>query len=112
MFIIKVGCCGRYSIIVINLNVKLDLFLEDEFCLYKKNGSCGICVKYCFLGVLILDGYDRYKCYIVLRKNVELYIEFGSFYSDEFGDCLNSVGSEVCGKCVVNILCIFFYKKF
>jgi len=31
-------------------------------------------------------------------KNVELYTEFGSSYTDEYGDKPNSVGSDVCGK--------------
>ncbi len=68
MLITKIGCCGRYSTIVTNLDVKPDSPLEDEFCLYKKNKSCGICVKHCPSGALTLDGYDRHKCYVVLRK--------------------------------------------
>ncbi len=108
MLITKVGCCGRYNTIVTNLDVKADSPLKEELCLYKKNGSCGICVKHCPSGALTLDGYDRHKCYIVLRKNGELYTEFGSSYTDESGDDPNSVGSEVCGKCVVNTPCTFF----
>ena len=111
MLITKFGCCGRYSTIVTNLDVTPDSPLEDEFCLYKKNGSCGLCVKHCPSGALTLDGYDRHKCYVVLRKNAELYTEFGSSYTNESDDCPNSVGSEVCGKCVVNKPCTFFYNK-
>ncbi|MBC2579064.1 epoxyqueuosine reductase [Clostridium sp. DJ247] len=109
MLITKMGCCGRYSTIVTNLDVNADSPLEDELCLYKKNRSCGICVKHCPSGALTLDGYDRHKCYAVLRKNAELYTEFGSSYTNESGDHPNSVGSEVCGKCVVNTPCTFFY---
>ena len=111
MLITKIGCCGRYSTIVTNLDAKPDSPLQDEFCLYKKNGSCGICVKHCPSGALTLDGYDRHKCYVVLRKNAELYTEFGSSYTNETGEPPNSIGSEVCGKCVVNTPCTIFYKK-
>lgn len=111
MLITKVGCCGRYSTIVTNLDVEPDAPLEDEYCLYKKNGSCGICVKHCPSKALTLDGYDRQKCYTILQKNAEVYTEFGSSYTDESGEQANSVGSEVCGKCVVNTPCTFFYQK-
>lgn len=111
MLITKIGCCGRYSSILSNLDVKPDSPLKDEFCLYKKNGSCGICVKNCPSGALTLDGYDRHKCYAVLRKNAELYTDFGSSYTDVSGNQPNSIGSEVCGKCVVNTPCTFFCRK-
>lgn len=111
MLITKVGCCGRYSTIVTNLDIKPDSPLEDELCLYKKNKSCGVCVKHCPSGALTLDGYNRHKCYVVLLKNAELYTEFGSSYTDESGEKPNSVGSDVCGKCVVNTPCTFFYSK-
>jgi len=109
MLITKSGCCGRYSTIVTNLHIEPDAPLDDEYCLYKKNGSCGVCVKHCPSGALTLDGYDRHKCYTVLRKNAELYTEFGSSYIDESGKMPNSVGSEVCGKCLVNTPCTFFF---
>jgi epoxyqueuosine reductase QueG len=111
MLITKVGCCGRYSTIVTNLKVTPDSPLKEELCLYKKNGSCGLCVKHCPSGALTLDGYDRHKCYVVLRKNAELYTDFGSSYTNESYDAPNSVGSEVCGKCVVNKPCTFFSEK-
>jgi epoxyqueuosine reductase QueG len=111
MLITKVGCCGRYNSIVTNLDVQGDSPLEDELCLFKKNGSCGICVKHCPSGALSLKEYDRHKCYEVLRKNGDLYTEFGSSYTNASGDCPNSVGSEVCGKCVVNTPCTFFKES-
>jgi len=110
MLITRVGCCGRYNTIVTNLDVKADSPLKEELCLHKKNGSCGVCVKHCPSGALTLDGYDRHKCYVVLMKNAELYTEFGSSYTDESGNEPNSMGSEVCEKCVVNTPCTFFIK--
>lgn len=108
MLITKRGCCGRYSTIVTNLDVKPDAPASEEYCLYKKNGSCGVCVKNCPMGALKLDSFDRNKCYVMLRKNAELYTEFGSSYTDESGENANSVGSEVCGKCVTQSPCAFF----
>jgi epoxyqueuosine reductase QueG len=111
MLISKIGCCGRYSSIVTNLDVEPDMPLEEEYCLYKKNGRCGLCVKRCPSGALTLEGYDRNKCYQVLRKNAALYTDFGSSYSDGTGEKANSIGSEVCGKCVVNMPCSFFNRR-
>ena len=105
MLIGKKGCCGRYSTVVANLPVKPDQPLEEENCLYKSKGICGVCVKHCPSGALTLDGYDRQKCFQVCLKNAERYKEFGSSYADETGAHANSVGSEVCGKCVVNVPC-------
>lgn len=96
--------------IVTNLNVEPDSPLEDEYCLYKKNGNCGICAKHCPSNALTLDGYNRQKCYAILQKNAEVYTD-GSSYTDESGEQSNSIGSEVCEKCVVNTPCTFFYQK-
>lgn len=63
------------------------------------------------VGALTLEGYDRHKCYKILRKNAELYKGFGSSYLDESGEQSNSAGSEVCGKCLVNTPCSFFKSK-
>ena len=68
MLITKTGCCGRYSTIVTNLDVQADSPLEEEYCLYKKNGTCGVCVQHCPSGALTFDGFNRYKCYDVCKK--------------------------------------------
>ena len=109
MLITKTGCCGRYSTIVTNLDVQADALLKEEYCLYKKNGTCGVCVKHCPSHALTFDGFDRYKCYDVCKKNAEIYTEFGSSYTDESLENPNSIGSEVCGKCVVNAPCTFWH---
>lgn len=107
MLITKSGCCGRYNTIVTNLDVKPDQPLTEEYCIYKKCGRCVACVSRCPSGALTVKGYDREKCYQVLKKNAELYMEFGSSYSNETGNQPNSTGSEVCGKCVSNVPCSF-----
>lgn len=107
MLITKKGCCGRYSTVVTNLDVVPDKPLEDDYCLYKSKGVCGVCVKRCPSGALTLAGYDRKKCFQVCLKNAGLYKDFGGSYLDETGKGTNSAGSEVCGKCVVNVPCSF-----
>lgn len=108
MLITKVGCCGRYSTVVTNLDIEPDEPLEIEYCLYKKNGTCGACVKRCPSGALTLSGYDRFKCYKVCMKNATLYTEFGNSYSARSNESQKNTGSEVCGKCVTNMPCTFF----
>lgn len=111
MLITKNGCCGRYFTIVTNLDVEPDAPLMEELCLYKKNGSCGVCLKNCPMGALSTSGYERHKCYVLLRENAKIYTEFGSSYMDETGEKANSEGSEVCGKCVTASPCAFWKLK-
>lgn len=111
MLITKSGCCGRLTTLVTNLDVEPDSPLPTELCLYKKNGSCGICVKRCPMGALSTTGYDRQKCYLLCRENASIYTEFGSSYVDATGAQANSEGSEVCGKCVTASPCAFWNLK-
>ena len=109
MLITKRGCCGRYNTIVTDLDVRPDRPVTDtEYCLYKKDGNCGICFKNCPVGALTPEGYDRHLCYTVLQENSRVYTDFGSSYVDESGENANSVGSEVCGKCVTQSPCAFW----
>ncbi len=105
MLITKDGCCGRYSTVVTNLDVEPDQPLTEEMCLYRKNGSCGVCVKKCPSGALTLDGYDRYACYGVCMKNAKIYTEFGNSYVGDPEAGSEIIGSEVCGKCLVGVPC-------
>lgn len=107
MLISEAGCCGRYSSVVTNLPLKADEPVTEERCLYKRNGSCGVCVSHCVSGALTVNGYDRKVCYGVLKRNAAVYTEFGSSYTDASGENPNSEGSEVCGKCVVGLPCSF-----
>lgn len=111
MLITKSGCCGRYSTLVTNLDVEPDSPLPEELCLFKQNGSCGICVKNCPMEALNVSGYERQKCYSLLRENAKIYTEFGSSYVNETGENANSEGSEVCGKCITASPCAFWRLK-
>lgn len=107
MLITKSGCCGRFGSLVTNLMLEHGSPMTEELCLYKKNKSCGICVRHCPNKALTLEGYDRQICNEILQNNARLYKNFGSSYSDGKGNP-NSIGSEVCGKCTVNIPCAFW----
>ncbi len=76
--------------------------------MYKKDGSCGVCVKNCPAGALQYDRFDRHKCYAHLVENAKIHTGLGNSYTDESGENSNSVGSEVCGKCITESPCVFW----
>lgn len=88
MLIGKAGCCGRYNSIVAKLPLTVfDGPLQEEYCLYKRNGSCAKCISNCFSRALTKDGFDRQKCFEVCMINYQNY------------------GVDVCGKCNTGIPC-------
>lgn len=89
MLISEKGCCGRYGSIIADIPVEADQILEEERCLYKKNGSCKKCVQNCFSGALTTDGFNRKKCYEICMINDA------------------KTGADVCGKCDIDIPCAF-----
>ncbi|UEL48875.1 epoxyqueuosine reductase [Terrisporobacter hibernicus] len=105
MLITKEGCCGRYFTIVTSLPVSPDKPLEKENCLYKRNKSCLVCVKRCFSGALNENNYDRFKCYDTCMINFDNYENL--YGNKKEGKCKPRGGSQVCGKCVVNLPCSF-----
>lgn len=105
MLITKEGCCGRYFTIVSNLPVTADEPLKEENCLYKRNKSCGICIKHCLSGALQVDKFDRFKCSETCNKNFDKYEKLYGNIEDKIGTPKG--GSQVCGKCVVNLPCSF-----
>lgn len=108
MLLTRHGCCGRFSTVITNLDLETGQPLTEEYCLYKKNGTCGVCVKHCPTGALTFHGYDRFRCYALCQENAKLYTQFGSSYTNEDGTGANSVGSEVCGKCITGSPCAFW----
>jgi epoxyqueuosine reductase QueG len=93
MLITKNGCCGRFGSIVINyaLDEYKQIGAVKEKCLYKTNGSCGICQKKCTVNAYANGAYDRHTCYEQCLKNAEHHKERG--YAD------------ICGKCLVGLPC-------
>ena len=100
MLITKKGCCGRLNSVVTDLDVETDSPMKEELCLYRKNGSCGVCVMKCVGNALTREGFDRKACYRMCLKNAAVYQNLGSSYG-------STVGSEVCGKCISLSPCAF-----
>lgn len=92
MLITKSGCAGRYGSFVINVPLEYDAPCVEDYCLYKRNGSCRTCVDACPTEALKVEGFDRHKCYAWLK-------ETDNYYSD-LDEC------QVCGKCIT-VPCAF-----
>ena len=88
MLISDQGAVGRYFSLVTDLQIPPDPRVTEERCLYKKNGSCGLCVQRCFTGALTREGFDRFRC------QAQLDTQRAHFQ-----------GAGVCGKCVVELPC-------
>lgn len=101
MLITEKGCSGRYNAIVTNLEIEPNSPQKEEACLYKKDGTCGVCMKRCPAGALSKNGFNRHKCYDQCLKNAKIYNNFGSSYGGDGEE----YGSEVCGKCIVGMPC-------
>jgi len=93
MLITEAGCCGRVGTLVTDLKIQADDRIEKENCLYKYNGTCGVCVGKCKFGALTFDGYDRRKCYGICMENDEYHEDMGL--------------TDICGKCLVGIPCSY-----
>ena len=93
MLITEKGCCGRIGSIVTNAKIEPTERKEEEFCLYKHNGTCKKCVRRCVAGALHVDSFDRFQCYEMCLRNDNLF--------------KNIALSDVCGKCTVGVPCSF-----
>ncbi len=112
MLITRKGCCGRFSSIVTNMGPELlptERPMEGELCLYKANGSCGICLKNCpgeALQPEISDkfgsGFVREKCYRICLENAARYP-----VPEDLTSAYGFAGSQVCGKCITGSPCAF-----
>ena len=111
MLITEVGCCGRISSIITNLEISPDAPQTEDRCLYKRNGTCLACIKNCPSGALTSQNFDRKKCFATCQKNAALYKDFGNSYAANAGDETLDTGSEVCGKCVAGMPCAFLNHK-
>lgn len=91
MLITEKGCCGRLGNIVTSFKIEATVRSEEENCLYKHNKSCSICLDRCVNEALLLDKFDRFKCYEMCQENEEIYRHLGQ--------------AEICGKCLVGLPC-------
>lgn len=105
MLITEAGCCGRVSTVVTDLDMEHDAPIAEEYCLYKKDGSCGACIKHCPVGALSGEGYDRRKCDGFCTETAALHVGYCDTPSYELPNGL--VGSNCCGKCLVGVPCTY-----
>lgn len=87
MLITDKGCSGRYGSFIIDYKIEPSKKNRVEKCLYKLNGSCGICMEMCPVQAFTDQGFDRYKCN-------QWVSEVDEFYSD-LASC------DCCGKCLL-----------
>lgn len=97
MFITKSGCCGRLGSVVTDLPLTFTTRIDEEYCLYKYDGSCKKCVKRCVNNAFQIQNstvfFDRYKC------NEQIYDKIIPEYPIGVGD--------TCGKCMCGVPCSF-----
>lgn len=88
MLITDKGCCGRIGSIVTNLDVFPDSPIGVEYCLKKRNGTCGKCIERCPAKALVNVENRVLLCKQQCDKNRQVY---------------NNINT--CGKCVVGVPC-------
>ncbi|MBN1141431.1 MAG: epoxyqueuosine reductase [Deltaproteobacteria bacterium] len=91
MLITERGCCGRLGSLVTSLPLDPDPRPEEEFCLFRRDGSCLRCVERCVGKALSPQDLDRHTCYAVCLKNEAVFQNLGK--------------ADVCGKCLVDVPC-------
>ena len=108
MLITAAGCCGRIGTVVTDLDVPHDDVIGEEYCLYKRDGSCGACIGRCPSKALTKEGYDRQLCNKLCDENAAAHVGYAekpSYVLDNSEETL--IGSNVCGKCLVGVPCTY-----
>lgn len=90
--ITKSGCTGRLGSVVVDVETVPTGRIQEEYCLYFADGSCGLCVKSCPVGALSLDGIDRPRCKQKIHEITEHY----------HGDLKIS---DNCAQCITGMPC-------
>ena len=90
MLISDAGSVGRYFSVVTGLELPSGGPVLQERCLWKRDGSCGLCIQRCDTGALTAEGFDRFRCLARCLENMEKY-----------------PGADVCGKCTVELPCSY-----
>jgi epoxyqueuosine reductase QueG len=67
MLITEKGCAGRVGSIITDLKLTPTEREDVEYCLYKKDGSCGICADCCVTEALKRQSFDRFVMIFVWK---------------------------------------------
>ncbi|MGM9568052.1 MAG: epoxyqueuosine reductase [Clostridia bacterium] len=108
MLITEKGCCGRISTVVTDMVTEHDRPVEGEYCLYKKDGSCGKCIRRCPVQALTANGYEAKLCNGFCDENAAVHVGYCEKPSYQLENTDNQlIGSNVCGKCVTGMPCTY-----
>lgn len=107
MLITDAGCCGRVSTVVTDLEIEHDRPIQEEYCLYRKDGSCGKCIRHCPVGALSPSGYDRKKCDAHCTENAKVHVGLCETPSYSLSTDNELIGTNTCGKCVTVMPCTY-----
>ena len=95
MLITKAGCCGRIGSVITSMELTPTPMLEEELCLFKRNGTCGACMKRCVVDAYeVIDGEVKFD---VRACNKQIYERV---YPNR-----QVPGGDSCGKCMVGVPC-------
>lgn len=92
MLITEQGCAGRVGSVVTSMPLEVTNLPEGEYCLYLKDGTCGVCVKRCPVHAFE-NQFDRFKCHALLLENDAHHSDLGLV--------------DVCGKCCSALPCSY-----
>jgi epoxyqueuosine reductase QueG len=91
MLITESGCCGRLGSLVTDIPFEQEHVVREEMCLYRLDGSCGLCLRKCPIGALSTEGFARTACYGLCLENERHHRSIEK--------------ADVCGKCTVGLPC-------
>lgn len=86
------GCSGKTGAVLVKLDVQPDGPMNDELCLYKKNGICAVCVRNCVAQAFHEDYFDEFACREICQANSVEDI---------------NPGDNICGKCISYSPCAY-----
>lgn len=72
------GCCGRIGSLITTMPFEPDEQVKEEYCIHKRNGKCGACVKKCPTGALGFSTVDGFVCRPYNHKNQALHPELNA----------------------------------
>lgn len=64
IIITPMGCAGRLGTVVLSEKITPTARPDQENCLYRRDGKCGICVKRCPVQALRYNSFNRFACIV------------------------------------------------
>lgn len=97
MLITKSGCCGRLGSVITDMELTPSLRTNEEYCLYKVNGTCKKCIEKC-----VNQAFEWQDDQVVFNRqscNEQIYEKIVPEYPIGLGDA--------CGKCMCGMPCSY-----